>query len=115
MSLRDLRQLGVLLPREEWGQHDLRTTVNKRALTIVMIVGVAGLTLMYVGDGNALTFGGVGLFMVFMWRITRISLAAIEVQTERFRETREDIRSGDGGEGGNDDEVRAADGPSGGH
>jgi len=96
LSLRDLRQLGVLLPKEEWGQHDLRTTVNKGALAIVMIVGIAGL-------------------MIFMWQITRISLAAIELQVERFRETREEIRHGDDGDGSNEDQVHAEDRPSNGH
>jgi len=102
----------VLLPREEWGQHDLHTTVNKSALTIVMIVGIAGLVMMYVGDGKALTFGGVGLFIVFMWQITRISLAAIERQVERFKETREEIRHGDGSDEG---QVHAEDGRSSDH
>lgn len=60
-----------------------------------MIVGVIGLTLMYVGNGKALTFAGIGLFLLFMWQITRISLAAIELQAARFRETRADIRSDD--------------------
>jgi hypothetical protein len=46
---------------------------------------------MYVGDGKALTFGGVGLFVVFMWQITRISLVAIEKQDSRVREKREEL------------------------
>ena len=53
MSLKQLRDLGVLLPHEEWGAHDLRTTVNKRALGATTALGVAGLALMYVGNGGA--------------------------------------------------------------
>jgi len=81
----------VLLPQEEWGEHDLSTTVNKRALALVMAIGVIALALMYAGDGGWLTFAGIGLFMIFMWQITRISLAAVEMQAQRFKATREEL------------------------
>ena len=96
MSVRDLRQLGVLLPQEEWGQHDLTTTVNKKALAAVMLVGIIALLLMYFGDGKLVTFIGIGVFMIFMWQITRISLEAIERQAERFAQAREELAEEEG-------------------
>jgi hypothetical protein len=73
----------------------MTTTVNKKALAAIMLVGVVALILMYLGNGEALTFGGVGLFVIFMWQITRISLNAIEKQDQRFKETRQEIADGD--------------------
>lgn len=95
LSLKDLRQLGVLLPREEWGEHEMSTTVNKSAMAAIMLIGVIALLLMYFGNGKVLTFVGVGVFLVFMWQITRISLTAIEKQDRRFRETRDEIAEND--------------------
>jgi len=92
MSLRDLRQLGVLLPHEEWGGYDLRTTVNKPAMVGTGTLAVVAMACMYAGDGGVLTFVGIGLFLAFMGLITRISLLAVEAQAERFKEQREEIR-----------------------
>ena len=113
MSLKQLRDLGVLLPHEEWGAHDLRTTVNKRALGATTALGVAGLALMYVGNGGGVSFVGVGLFLGFMGLITWISLRAVEVQAVRFqeqrKEIREDIAAAD--DKGDAPEIEAAEGP----
>ncbi len=92
MSLRDLRRLGVLLPHEEWGAYDLRTTVNKPAMIAAGTLAVLAMVCMYAGDGGVLTFVGIGMFLAFMALITRVSLLAVEAQAERFREQREEIR-----------------------
>lgn len=90
LSLKHLEQLGVLLPREEWGRYDLASTVNSRWLAVVAILGVAALVLMYIGNGKTLTFVGIGLFLLFMGLITRVSLQAIEAQSARFQRQREE-------------------------
>jgi len=92
MSLRDLRQLGVLLPHEEWGAYDLRTTVNKPAMTATGTLAVLAMVCMYAGNGGVLTFVGIAMFLAFMGLITRICLRAVETQAERFKEQREEIR-----------------------
>jgi hypothetical protein len=93
MSLKDLRDLGVLLPSEEWGQHDLSTTVNKAALILALILVSGAMVLMYAGNGGTLTLVGMGVFFAFVAWITRISLRAVREQAARFEEQREEFRS----------------------
>ena len=88
MSLKDLQRTGVLLPKEEWGAHDLHTSVNKPMLVASLLLGVASVAMMYLGGGPALTFVGGGRFLVFMGWITHISLKAVEVQAAHFAQER---------------------------
>jgi len=92
VSLKDLHQAGVLLPRDEWGVHDLHTSVNKPMLVAAMLVGLASVVLMYVGGGDTLTFVAGGLFIGFMAWITHISIKAVNVQAAQFAEEREHFR-----------------------
>ena len=89
MSLKDLQEAGVLLPKEEWGVHDLHTSVNKPRLLASLALGLVSVVMMYLGDGNSLTFIGGVLFLVFMAWITHISIRAIHVQSNLFRHERE--------------------------
>lgn len=89
MSLKDLRDFGILLPEDEWGVHDLHTSVNKAELVASMVFGLASVALMFIGGGRTLTFVGGLMFFVFMGWITHISLKAIEVQAAQFQEERE--------------------------
>ncbi|MGD9495346.1 MAG: hypothetical protein AB7Y46_03445 [Armatimonadota bacterium] len=92
MSLKDLHQAGVLLPRDEWGVHDLHTSVNKPMLVAALLVGLASVVLMYVGAGGTLTFVAVGLFIGFMAWITHVSVKAVNVQAAQFAEERQHFR-----------------------
>ncbi len=92
MSLKDLHQAGVLLPRDEWGVHDLHTSVNKPMLLAAMALGLTSVVLMYVGGGGTLTFIAGGLFIGFMAWITHISIKAVNVQAAQFAEEREHFR-----------------------
>jgi hypothetical protein len=89
MSLKDLHEHGILLPEEEWGIHDLHTSVNKPELVASMLFGLASVALMYIGGGETLTFVGMVMFILFMGWITRLSVIAIEVQAAQFIEERE--------------------------
>lgn len=84
--------MGVLLPPEEWGSHDLKTTVNRGALAATALLGAVGLVLMYLGNGGAITFLGIALFLGFMALITVISLRAVEAQAQRLREEEDETR-----------------------
>ena len=64
MSLDDLKQAGVLLPEEEWGKHDLHTTVNRPVLLGLGAAAVASVVMMYLGDGKLVTWLGAGLFLL---------------------------------------------------
>ena len=92
MSLKDLHQAGVLLPRDEWGVHDLHTSVNKPRLAAALLVGLASVVAMYVGAGGTLTFIAGGLFIAFMAWITHISVKAVNVQAAQFAEERAQFR-----------------------
>jgi len=89
MSLKNLQDAGVLLPKEEWGVHDLHTSVNKPRLLASLALGLASVIMMYLGNGSALTFVGAALFLAFMVWITHISIRAVHVQSAQFREERE--------------------------
>ncbi len=91
MSLKDLREAGVLLPQEEWGTHDLHSTVNRPALLLTGLLGVAAIASMYLGGGRTLTFIGAGLFVVFMGCITYLSLKAVDAQAARFEREHAEI------------------------
>lgn len=89
MSLKDLQQTGVLLPQEEWGVHDLHTSVNKPMLVAALTVGLASVVAMYVGQGGTLTFVGGAVFIGFMAWITHISVKAVNVQAAQFAQEHE--------------------------
>jgi steroid 5-alpha reductase family enzyme len=89
MSLKDLDEHGILLPEEEWGVHDLHTSVNKPELVTSMLFGLASVATMYFGGGETITFVGMVMFILFMGWITRLSVKAIKVQAAQFAEERE--------------------------
>ncbi|MFW5868486.1 MAG: hypothetical protein ACOCX2_11755 [Armatimonadota bacterium] len=90
MSLKDLQEHGILLPEEEWGVHDLHTSVNKPLLIVALLFGVAAVVMMYFGGGQTPTFVGMVMFIAFMGWITQISLKAIDVQAAQFAEERQE-------------------------
>lgn len=89
MSLKDRQQAGVLLPQEEWGVHDLHTSVNKPMLVAALTVGLASVVAMYLGAGSTLTFVGGAVFIGFMAWIPHISIKAVNVQAAQFAQEHE--------------------------
>ena len=84
MSLRELNDSGMLLPKEEWGAHDLHSTVSRLGLVAALILGLVSIALMYLGAGGKVTMIGIVLFLVFMVWITQISVTAVDQLGERF-------------------------------
>lgn len=84
MSLDELRDQGILLPEEEWGEHSLETTVAKGPLLLVLALAVAGLVAAFVGDGGWWTWVGVGLFLVALYGATFLCNRAVDRQRERM-------------------------------
>ena len=82
MSIRDLKEMGILLPEEKWGQFDLTTSLNKPRLFTALVLGLVSAIAIYVGKGEALTWVGVGLYFVFVFWLTRIFLKGVAVQNE---------------------------------
>jgi len=88
MSLDELRDQGILLPEEEWGEHSLEPTVARGPLLVVLLLAVVGLVAAFVGDGAWPTWVGVGLFLVCLYVATFLCDRAIEVQRERMSRRR---------------------------
>lgn len=84
MSLDELRDQGILLPEDEWGEHELETTVAKGPLFLVLLLAVGGLVAAFVGDGSWPTWVGVGLFLVSLYGATFLCDRAIDRQRERM-------------------------------
>lgn len=108
MTIEDLKEQRVLLPEEEWGTHRLETTVPEVPLAIAFLVAAAALVGAYFGDGRALTWAAVGVFLVSLYAITWMADRAVFRQRRRVRrERREDDGGGasDGGDAGGDDGV----------
>ncbi len=85
MSMDDLRQHGVLLPEEEWGQHRLTTTVSEGQLGAAFALAVAALVTIYLGAGGTWTWVGLGAFLVALYWIVATCDRAVRRQQKRSR------------------------------
>lgn len=83
MTLEDLERDGMLLPREEWGQHDLHTTANQPAIFAVGVVGMASSVMIYWGNGGAFTWIGLVLSLAALAGFTVLSCQAVNRQQIR--------------------------------
>ncbi len=91
MSMKELEEMGILLPENKWGQSDLHTSVDKIQLVASGLLALGAVICSYVGNGGLLTWIGVGMFFIFVGWFTRISLKAVEVQNDQV----EDFLRGD--------------------
>ena len=94
MTMEDLREQGVILPEEEWGVHDLETTVPEWTVGALLLLGAASLVVAYLGDGAWLTWAGVGVFVLALLAVAWICHRAIEDQRERVEREREEAGKG---------------------
>jgi hypothetical protein len=85
MSIDDLREQGVLLPEEEWGEHRLETTVPLVPLAVGYLTAVLSLVAMFVGGGGTLTWIGAGTFLVALYAVTWMCDRAVLRQRARVR------------------------------
>lgn len=117
MSIDDLRDQGVLLPEEEWGEHRLETTVPLLPLAVGYVAAVASLVVIYVGGGGLVTWIGAGAFLVALYAVTWMCDRAVLRQRRRVRRERRERRSdadpGTGGRGSTGREGNADETPSG--
>lgn len=89
MSIEDLEQHGVLLPKEEWGTHQLETTTSQVSLLFMFSLSVLGCVLTWYGNGNAWTWLGIGLFLVTFFLVILMCDRAIRRQRRRTKEERD--------------------------
>ncbi len=88
MSLRDLERAGLLRPKEEWGQGDMHSHINRSSLIAAWVVAAVSAVLMYVGNGGQATWIGMCGMLAFVGWFTYLSMHAIDVraQTEAQQE-----------------------------
>jgi hypothetical protein len=115
MSLKDLEELGVLLPKDQWGAYALHSTVSRPALVSAGLLGAMAIVVMYAGNGGTFTFVGAGLFLAFMAWITHISIRAIDRQAGQFQQEHESSGGEPPAEGLAESHVRPAAGDTGTH
>jgi len=94
MTLEDLRDHGVLLPEEEWGTHELETTVPEWPLLVAFLTAAGLWVLAYLGEGGLLTALSVTGFLVLLFAITWICDRGVTRQRARSREERRTGASG---------------------
>ncbi len=103
MSIEDLREQGVLLPEEEWGEHELETTVPQLPLAIALAVAALAIGTAILGDGGPLTWIGVAAFILTLYVLTWMFDRAVRRQRERVRRERRQAAQGE--------ESQVGDGP----
>lgn len=89
MSIEDLEKHGILLPKEEWGTHNLSTTTAEIPLLIAFLVGVVGTVLTFWGGGDTWTWVGICTFFAAFVVIIVLCDRAILRQNERVEKERE--------------------------
>lgn len=90
MSIEDLKEQQVLLPEEEWGEHNLQTTVHKLPVLLLFLCSVAGCVMVYLGNGQTFTWIGIVLFFVTFFGVIWLCDRAILRQRERFKKERQE-------------------------
>lgn len=83
MSIEDLEEQNILLPEEEWGQHELKTTASQIPMLILFACSITGCVLSFLGNGNLWTWVGIVLFFVSFFGIVLLCDRAIVKQRER--------------------------------
>ncbi len=91
MSIEELREAGMLLPEEEWGEHPRETTVPKGPLLVLMAAAVGGVVQALLGDGRWATWIGMGVFLASLFGMVGLCLHAVDAQRERVRDRRRAI------------------------
>jgi amino acid transporter/nucleotide-binding universal stress UspA family protein len=79
-SEKELEKEGMLAPRGEEATEDMHTRVNKTSLLLSGLIAIFSSALMYIGDGNSLTWIGVGGFFVGLFWFTIISVRGATVK-----------------------------------
>jgi|GEM_PF-1813670 len=93
MSIEDLEQHGVLLPKKEWGKHELKTTTSEIPMLLIFLCSVAGCIITWMGNGNSWTWVGICLFFVAFAFVIVLCDKAIQRQRERFKQERGEAES----------------------
>ena len=76
MSLRDLEKMGLIRPKEQWGQPHAIRRVPPIAVGIVAAMAVASVVTMILADGGVLTWVAIGTFLIALLIFTALNVRA---------------------------------------
>lgn len=82
-SEKGLEKEGMLAPKGEQSTIDLHTRVNRTELIICGVIATISSAMMYVGDGNYLTWLGMGGFLISLFGFTAVSVRGANIKQER--------------------------------
>ena len=88
MSYEDLKEQGILLPEEEWGNHRIETTVSQIPVLLLFVVSIIGCVLMFTGGGKEWTWIGIIIFFAGFFTMITLNNRAVHQQRERFLKER---------------------------
>jgi len=86
VALRDLVDLGLILPREHWGHAPSATRRTGILTVLASLLGLGSALLIWWGQGSTLTFVGVGLFLLDLLAFLLVTFAAVEDRMARLKE-----------------------------
>ncbi|MEJ2206628.1 MAG: hypothetical protein P8170_21260 [Gemmatimonadota bacterium] len=86
MALRDLVDLGLILPREHWGHAPSASRRTGILTALASFLGLGSALLIWYGEGSAMTFVGVGLFLLDLLAFLLVTFAAVEDRMARLKE-----------------------------
>jgi len=86
MPLDELRKQGLLLPERMWG-HRPRATLRSRVSVVVTFgLGLFAAWLIWAGAGGAVTFLGVGIFLLDLLLILLTTFLAVDTQVDSLQD-----------------------------
>jgi hypothetical protein len=86
MALRDLVDLGLILPREHWGHTPSASRRTGIFTVLAALLGFTAALLIWFGQGGALTFVGIGLFLLDLLAFLLVTFMAVEDRLARLEE-----------------------------
>ncbi len=93
MGLEELKEAGVLLPEEEWGEHEVKTTVRQVPMLIASLLAVGGWVAAYLGGGSTLTWIGITAFLIALFAVLWMCDRAVMRQRKRFKREHEEMET----------------------
>lgn len=105
MSLEELQAQGLLLAEEHWGEIELKTPVNKRAIASTFCLAALAIALMVIGQGRSLTWVGAALFVLFLLLFTIVSSRGIDRQSRRLQGVADGSRADGADRGASHDPI----------